>query len=317
MSRSESSSQSLAYLPPEGLQMFVKVVTLGGFTRAAEQLQVPKARVSTAVQQLEARLGTRLLHRTTRRVQPTHDGLVLFERAQSVLDELQGLQGLFQAGDQPVSGRLRVDLPVGLACRGVIPKLSSLLKLHPQLEVELSCTDRRVDLVREGFDCVLRIGPVGEGGFVARRIGELEQVNCASPAYLRRVGKPKSLADLARHQLVHYAVQFGGPPDGWEYHDGQGWQTQPMAGVLTVNSSSAYETAGLAGLGLIQAPRVGLQSWLDQGLLVEVLPQYRARPLPVSLLYASRRHQPQRLQVFLAWLEKTLRPHLQRPAAAA
>lgn len=311
------TTSPLSFLAPEALQMFAKVVELGGFTRAAEHLQVPKARVSMAVQQLETRLGTRLLHRTTRKVQPTQDGHALYERCKDVLADLDELQAMFQQGPQALRGRLRIDLPTGVACHQIIPRLPQFLREHPQLDIELSSTDRRVDLVREGFDCVLRVGDVGDGSFVARRIGEFRQINCASPAYLRRHGKPRTLDDLARHRVVHYAPAFGARPAAWEYMDGNGLRTRPMASALSVNSVQAYESACVAGLGLIQAPALGMTRLIEQGALVEVLPAYRAPPLPVSLLYASRRNLSQRLQVAMAWIEKVLRPHLDRPASPA
>jgi DNA-binding transcriptional LysR family regulator len=164
--------------------------------------------------------------------------------------------------------------------------------------------------VREGFDCVLRIGEVGDGAFVARRLGHFAQINCASPAYLAAHGTPRQLADLAQHRLVHYAATAGARPSGFEYHDGQGWRSWPMRGALTVNNVQAYEAACRAGLGLVQAPRVGLQRAVQRGELVELLPQHRARPLPVSLLYAGPRHASPRLRAVMAWLEQTLRPQL-------
>jgi DNA-binding transcriptional LysR family regulator len=295
----------------EGMQIFVRVAELSSFTQAAEQLALPKARVSTAVQQLEGQLGTRLLHRTTRRVQLTQDGQAFYERCKELLADVDELQGMFQQqGVQSLRGRLRVDMPTLIARDQIIPRLPEFLAAHPQLSVEFSSTDRRVDVVREGFDCVLRVGPLADSGLVARPVGQLRQINCASPGYLAQHGTPKTLDDLAAHRLVHYVPTLGAKPSGWEYvHDGR-VRTLAMPSVLTVNSTEAYQSACVAGLGLIQAPAAGLASLLARGLLVEVMPQHRAPSLPVSLLYANRRNLPQRVQVFMAWVAETLAPYL-------
>lgn len=200
---------------------------------------------------------------------------------------------------------------MAIARRFVIPRLPEFLAVHPQLEIELSSTDRRVDLVHEGFDCVLRIGSLDDSGLVARRLGELVQLNCASPAYLRAHGTPRSLEELSRHRVVRYAPAMGAAATGFEYHDGERWRTWPMASCITVNNTDAYQAACLAGLGLIQAPALGLEALLERGELVEVLPQLRGPALPVSLIYPSRRNLPRRVQAFMAWLETILQPALQ------
>lgn len=296
-------------IKPEAIQVFLRVAELGSFTRAADSLGLPKASVSTAVQRLEATLGTRLLHRTTRRVRLTQDGAVFYERGKQVLEEMDELQALFSE-EAGIAGRLRVDMPSGLARNIVIPRLPEFLERHPGLELELSSTDRRVDLVQEGFDCVLRVGALPDSSVIARGLGRFRIVNCASPAYLARFGTPQALEELARHRLVHYVQALGSRPDGWEYVDGDGVREFAVGGVVTVNNADAYQAACLAGLGMIQVPEVGVRQLLAAGALVEVLPQYQAEPMPVSLLYANRRHVPKRVQLFMNWMAETLRPHL-------
>jgi DNA-binding transcriptional LysR family regulator len=292
------------------LQTFSKVAELGSFTRAAEQLGLPKSRVSASVQQLEAQLGTRLLHRTTRTVRLTPDGEQFLERGKALLADAEELQALFQQTPGSLRGRLRVDLPTSLAHSLVIPRLPEFLAAHPLLEIELSTTDRRVDLVHEGFDCVLRVGHLQDSGLVARRVGEMTQVNLASPAYLAQHGTPRTLADLAHHRVVRWAPTLGGAGVGWEYQvDGRD-RTLEMAAVITVNHTDAYQAACMAGLGLIQAPRLGAAAALASGQLVEVLPDFVPAPLPVSLVYANRRNLSQRLRALMDWLAGVLAPHL-------
>lgn len=293
----------------DAIKIFVRVTELGSFTRTAESLGLPKATVSTAVQQLERELGTRLLQRTTRRVEPTHDGRTFYERSKDLLDDFDELQSMFQQGPQALRGRLRVDMPAKVARNFVIPRLPQFLGAHPGIELELSSTDRRVDLVREGFDCVVRVGTLADSSLVARPLGAFRIATYASPAYLHAHGTPRTLDDLAAHRLVHYVPTLGARPDGFEYWDGTAYRMVPMQGAVTVNNSDAYEAACLAGLGLIQAPAVGMRPLVEPGLLVEVLPDLHAEPMPVTLLYAHRRQLPRRAQAFMDWIAETLRPH--------
>jgi DNA-binding transcriptional LysR family regulator len=294
----------------ETMQVFVRVAEQASFTRAAESLGLLKATVSVAVQQLESSLGTRLLHRTTRKVQMTLDGQLYYERCKELLAEVDSLQSMFQQTGQTLRGRLRVDMPSGLARLFVIPRLPEFLEAHPQVEFELSTTDRLVDPIQEGFDCVLRIGAPRDPQLIVRPLGRLVFINCASPDYLRRRGTPETLDDLAKHDLVHYVTTLGTKSMGFEYPDAGGYRYLPMAGPVVVNSSDAYNSACLAGLGLIQAPEMGVRGQLARGELVEVLPQYRPEPMPVSLLYAHRRNLPKRVRVFMDWMAETLRPVL-------
>jgi DNA-binding transcriptional LysR family regulator len=297
--------------PIEAMQIFNRVAELASFTRAADSLGIPKASASTAVQQLEATLGARLLHRTTRKVQLTHDGRAFYERSKDLLTDVDDLQSMFQHGEQSLRGRLRVDMSGGVARLFVLPRLAEFMQAHPLIELELSSTDRLVDLVREGFDCVLRVGPLVDSSLVARPLGAFRIVNCASPAYIQRHGMPKTLADLVTHQLIHYVSTLGARSPGWEYPAGNGYASLPMAGSITVNNSDAYTAACIAGLGLIQAPAAGLQPLIDAGRLVEVLPDWRAESMPVSLLYANRRNLHRRVQAFMSWITQVLQPHLE------
>ena len=294
----------------EAMRIFVRVAEQSSFTRAAESLGLRKTSVSHAVQTLESALGARLLHRTTRRVQLTQDGQAYYERARELLAEFEELETLFQRSAQALRGRLRIDMPSALARQHVLPQLPAFLAAHPHLDVELSSTDRYVDVVREGFDCVVRAGPLADSRLVARRLGAYRIVNCASPAYLARHGTPHALEDLAHHHLIHYVSTLGARSPGFEYPQGDAYRTLPMAGVLTVNSADAYEHACLAGLGIIQAPAAGVREYLQSGALVQILPQYPPAPMPVSIVYAHRRNLPRRVAAFMDWIALLMQPHL-------
>lgn len=292
------------------VRVFVRVVELSGFSRAAENLGLPKSAVSTAIAALEDRLGTQLLFRTTRRVLPTHDGQVFYERALTLLAQADDLDSLFRSeGD--ITGTIRVDMPVGMARNLIVERLPEFLDLHPGIHLELSATDRFVDVVAEGFDCVVRVGPSHDSALIIRKLGELNAINVASPAYVARYGLPQTLDDLKDHRLVHYATQLGQVPWGFEYYHNGAYHELKMAGSVTVNNSVAYKAAALAGLGIIQGPCISLKTHLDSGALIEVLPQYVAAPMPVSLLYPRRRHQARRVRLFIDWLADIMKTYTQ------
>jgi len=219
---------------------------------------------------------------------------------------------MFQPVSGGLSGRLRIDLPSSFARDFIIPHLPEFLSAHPSLEIGISTTDRRVDLVQEGFDCLMRVGVLGSSDLVARPLGEMRMVNAASPAYLQQYGEPHALADLAHHRLVSYSPKLASNDAGWEYFDtsSKSYELFRMPASVTVNGTDAYEAAALAGLGMIQAPVLGLQRLFEQGSLIPVLPELTACPLPVSLLYANRRNLAPRVQAVMSWLTELVAPLL-------
>lgn len=292
------------------LRIFSRVAERTSFTQAAQQLGLTKGRVSAAVQQLELQLGTRLLQRTTRQVRLTADGEQFLTRCKELLADAEQLQTMFQPAASGLRGTLRVDLPNALARDVIIPRLPEFLAAHPLLEVGISTSDHRVDLVHEGFDCVLRIGHLADTELIARSLGVLSMCNLASPAYLAAHGTPQTLAQLSEHRIIHYAHQLGMQGAGWEYRKGTETVIHPMRCALVVNGTDAYQAACVAGLGLIQAPGHGAQHLLNQGLLVAVMPEFTAPPMPVSLLYPHRRQIAPRVTAFLNWLSQVVAPQL-------
>ncbi len=291
-------------------QTFACLAQCQSFTKTAQQLQRSKAMISASIRELEESLGTRLFHRTTRTVSLTQDGSAFYERCIGLLHDLEELEASFQNPLQQIHGRLRIDLPTRVARNLIVPKLPQLVKAHPELRIELSCTDRRVDLVSEGFDLVLRVGSMQSSSLIARPLGYFAVLNVASPEYLKRFGAPKALADLTHHLLVHYQSNFSGSTDGFEYFDGKTYQQLAMNGVIAVNNADAYEAACIAGLGIAQMPVVGARALLESGALKEVLPKFHAEPMPVQLVYASSKHLSQRVRVLMDWLSETLKPWL-------
>lgn len=296
----------------DDVRVFTRVAELSSFTQAADTLGLPKANVSLAIRHLEAALGVRLLHRTTRKVSLTQDGQVFYERGKDALADMDELQAMFQLQSAgTLKGRVRIDMSTVIARNVVLPGLTALLAEHPLLELEISSTERRVDLVREGFDCVVRAGKVQDAGLIARPLGALRMVNAASPAYLAVHGQPQHLADLEQHKLVHFVATLGARSTSFDYVLDDQDLVCAMAGQVTVNNAEAYQAACLAGLGLIQVPFVGVRELLAQGKLVEVLPQHTARALPLSLVYANRRNLSTRVRVVMDWLAVTLQAYAQ------
>ncbi|KAF6627085.1 LysR family transcriptional regulator [Pantoea agglomerans] len=294
----------------QAMQVFVRVAEMGSFTRAAESLGVPKGSVSRQIQALENQMATRLLHRTTRRVQLTQDGLVYYDRCLDLLSMIDDMDSLFQHEPASLSGKLRIDMSVAMATSFILPRLPEFLQHYPGVEIELSSSDRQVDVIREGFDCVIRVGELKDSGLIARKIGTHTLINCASPGYLSRFGMPIRLEELSQHAMVHYSQQLGQASPGFEYFDGRQCHYVHTGGVVTVNSTETYRAACLAGLGIIQVPAAGIQTLLERGELVEVLHRFPARPMPIHLLYPHRRNVARRVRVFMEWLSQVLQEYV-------
>ncbi|GBG14914.1 transcriptional regulator [Novimethylophilus kurashikiensis] len=294
----------------EAIKRFVRVTELASFTQAADKLGLPKASVSNAVQQLENQLGTQLLHRTTRRVQLTPDGQLFYERSKHLLGEVDELTSLFQGDDGSITGIIRVDMSHPMARNIVIPQLPEFMNRYPNIQVELSSTDRRVDLVTEGYDCVVRTGQLSDSGLVVRRLGEMSQQNFASPGYLARYGEPCTPEQLEQHWLVHYHVNSADRFDAFEYLDDCIYRKIPMKSRIAVNNTDAYRAACVASFGIIQAPSLGAYDLIAEGKLVEILKDFQAPPIPVSLLYPHKRNLSKRVRIFMDWLSEVLNEHL-------
>ncbi|VCM65759.1 LysR family transcriptional regulator [Burkholderia pseudomallei] len=288
-------------------RVFARVVECANFTRAADTLGMPRSSVSAAIQELEGRVGARLLHRTTRKVTPTQDGAALYERCLRLIADVEETENLFRHSIVGPSGTLRVDMPGRIGRLIVAPALPEFLEHYPQISVELGVTDRAVNLIEERVDCVLRVGTLSDSGLVARAIGDLPLINVASPAYLARHGVPRTPADLERHRLVNYASPSNGRVAPWEWVEGDEVKRVALRARVTVNSAEAYIACCLAGLGPIQIPAYDVNAHLRAGELVEVLPDHRAAPMPMTLLYPHRQHLSRRFQVFAEWLDALLR----------
>ena len=284
------------------MRAFVRVVETGSFTRAADLIAMPKATLTKHIQQLEAHLATRLLNRTTRRVTVTPDGAAYYERALSILNDLDELDGSLSASQASPRGRLRIDLPSSLAIEVMIPALPDFLARYPDIQVDMGSTDRPVDLLGENVDCVIRVGAIRDASLVARRIGQMPFLTCAAPSYIAAHGLPRHPRDLdVDHHIVRYFSEATG-----RYYDHafrQGGEVIEVAGRYRIacNDGMAYLAAGLAGLGILQVPAFMAARHVAEGALVPVLAGWDSEPLPIHVVYAPNRHLSNRVRVFVDW----------------
>lgn len=290
----------------KSLHIFRTVAECKSFAMAAEQLDLPRPTVTHAVQALERQLGVRLLQRTTRKVSLTVEGSVYLERCARVLDEIEDMNGLFTGSGAKPAGVVRVELPERLARHQLIPRLPAFFDQYPDIQLRVGATDRFADLVGEGIDCAVRVGTLRDSSLVAKRLGQLEQANLAAPAYLARHGTPRHLTDLPHHYAVNFFSSQTGRDLDWEYvEDGQ-TRTVGMRSQVAVSSSEAYLACCLAGLGMVQIPRLGVEELLAAGTLAEVLPEWRPAPLPVSVVYSHNRQLSPRVKAFVDWVAAVL-----------
>ena len=283
-------------------RIFARVVETASFTRAADTLKMPRSTISTAIQELETRVGTRLLARTTRSVSVTPDGAAFYDHCVRLVADVEETEALFRHDDVGPQGVLRVNLPGRIGRLIVAPALPEFLKRYPEVDIELGMTDRAVNLVEDGIDCVLRVGPLQDSELVGRKIGDLVLTNVASPAYLKEYGVPKTPSDLTHHHVIRYASPSSGRVEEWEWVKDGDVHTMPVKGRMTVNSAEASIACCLAGLGLIQIPAYDVKHHISARELVEVMPDWRAESLPMTILYPHRKHLSRRVQAFVEWV---------------
>ncbi|MFP2237562.1 LysR substrate-binding domain-containing protein [Pseudescherichia vulneris] len=284
----------------EYLNIFIQVVEQGSFTKAADVLQIHRPTVSKAIQQIENDLGVKLIHRTTRKLSVTAEGDEFYHHARHVLAEVNDMMASFSP-TLPPRGRLRLDVPLGLAHAILIPNLRDFRALYPGIEVVLVSSDKKTDLITEGVDCLVRLGALQDSSFVSRRLGDIRMVTCAAPSYLRDHGRPETLADLDQHQAVNFFSDHSREVMEWKFiEDGSVVSLRPASSML-VDNSDILLSCGLAGLGIIQATFDALAPHLSSGALEEVLTQYPSVSKPVSVMYPDRRYLSPKVRVFIDW----------------
>ena len=287
------------------MHTFALVAELGSFTKAANALQLPNASVSTLVAQLEAHLHTRLLARTTRRLSLTDDGAAYFERVQRLLLDVDELETGLRGAQASARGRLRIDVPAAAGRHVLAAALPDFLAKYPHISIELGSSDRPVDLVMEGIDCVIRGGAVHDELLVARKLGAFKVITCAAPGYLKAHGTPQTVEEV---QVGHMAVNFFSAKTGkvfdFDFEDGKGKSMAVrLAHRVAANDADTHVALACQGLGLAQVPLTRtVQNLLESGALVRVLPELNAGQLPLWVMYPRNRHLSARLRVFVDWV---------------
>jgi DNA-binding transcriptional LysR family regulator len=284
------------------MRLFARVAERLSFSLAAQDLGVPASTATDAVKQLEARLGVRLLERTTRKVGLTPEGDAYYRRCLSILDDVENAEGAF--GGAAPKGVLRIDVQGRLARRFLLPSLPRFFAQYPGLELKMSEGDRFVDLIREGVDCVLRVGELADSEMVARRIAVLAEVTCAAPSYIERFGLPERWDRLDGHRMIGFHSSATGTVLPLEFQVGGVLKTVRLPSVLSVNAAESYGAAARLGLGIIQVPRWGVEDAFADGSLVPLLEDTPPLPMPVSLLYPKSRQLTPRVRVFIDWVVK-------------
>ncbi len=286
------------------MQTFALVAELGSFTKAAHALQLPNASVSTLVAQLESHLQTKLLARTTRRLSLTDDGAAYLERVQRLLMDVNELEAQLKGDQQRPKGRLRIDVPAAAGRHVIAPALANFCALYPEIKIEIGSTDRPVDLVVEGVDCVIRGGAVHDDLLVARKLGAFKVVTVAAPAYLKAHGTPKTPTDLAKHTAVNFFSAKTGKVFALDFTDRKGnLLSQQMPHQVAANDADTHVQLVLAGLGIAQLPNTQLIGGLvKSGALIEILKPWNAGELPLYVMYPRNRHLSKRLRVFVDWV---------------
>ncbi|MGV2290500.1 LysR substrate-binding domain-containing protein [Trinickia sp. YCB016] len=289
----------------QAMRTFVRIVDTQSFTRAALSLDIPRATATTIVQNLEAMLGVQLLQRTTRRLNLTAEGAAYYERCVQILADIDEMEASLRDNTDNLRGRLRVEMPGAVATALVFPALDDFHARFPNIDLAIGLSNRAVDMVGEAVDCSIQLGELPDSGLVARRLGVLEQVTCASPEYLARHGTPESLDELEGHVAVNCMAAAGttaGRGAEFDFDDEGRVTTVRVEGFVQVADEHAYLACGLEGLGLIQPSRIAAQPYLESGLLTEVLPRYTPVPVAVSVAYLKNRRVSPRVRAFVDWL---------------
>ncbi|WP_456620658.1 MULTISPECIES: LysR family transcriptional regulator [unclassified Bradyrhizobium] len=289
----------------DAMRLFTRVVERRSFTQAANDIGLPRSSATQVIHQLEHRLGVRLLQRTTRVVRPTLDGEAYYRRCLAILQDVEDAEGAF-SGTKP-RGMLRIEVQGTLARHFLMPNLPKFFAQYPDIEIAMSESDRWVDLVHEGVDCALRWGELADSGLIARRLAVLDRITCAAPAYLKRMGRPKSVDDLARHQMVGLRRLSSGDIEPLRFAIDGKLHDLSLPAPFSVTGPESYLVGTQLGLGIAQMPRFHIADDLARGSLVALLPDSPPPSAPVSLMYAQNRQLTPRVRAFSDWLAQEFR----------
>jgi DNA-binding transcriptional LysR family regulator len=288
------------------MRAFVRVVDTGSFSRAADQLALPRSTVSKLVGDLETHLGVRLMHRTTRSMAPTAEGVEYHAHAQRLIDDIDVVEQALRGKRKKPRGHLRIDAPASFATSLLIPALPDFHRVYPDITISLGVSDRPVNLVGDGVDCVIRAGAIDDGAMVGRALPGLAYVTCAAPAYLARMGTPTHPDQLQHHLKAGYFFAASTRPNPLLF-ERNGERLLIESSDFASNDGNGLLAMLRAGMGIGQHFRRVVQPCVDAGELVTVLDDWTRPPMPFHLLYPPGRHQNARLKAFVDWMMASFR----------
>lgn len=287
------------------MQAFVSVVDAGSFVRAADVLDTSKAAISRHVAELEQRLGVRLLNRTTRKLSLTDDGQTFYHRCSEILASVGEAESDLSSRSAEASGLLRISAPVTFGILHLAPLWGEFLSQHPKVEMDVSLSDRTVDLVEDGFDLAIRISSTPHPNLIARHLASTRMVLCASPKYLKRRGMPKQPQDLAGHDVISYS--YWSSRDEWKFDGPEGQVAVKTHPRIHANNGDTCLAAALQHQGIILQPSFLVERHLRSGDLKEIIPAYQSVELGIFVIYASRRQLPLKLRHLIDFLVEAFR----------
>ena len=287
----------------DGMRTFVAVISEGSFSAAAGRLDMSPQLVSKYVGQLEARLGARLLNRSTRRLSITEAGQAYYERCRYILDEIDEMENAVGEATLKAQGLLRINAPMSFGALHLAKAIADYQRVQPHVSVNLTLDDRTVDIVSEGYDMAIRIGRLSESSLIARKLAPVKLVVCAAPGYFRERGTPTSPEDLKSHECLAYA--YYSENDRWRFKAKDGTQHEVrIKGRFSANNGDALVAAASAGLGIVISPTFIVAEALRRGQLVEILADFRRAAVPIHAVYPPGRLPPHRVQVITAFLRE-------------
>ncbi|WP_395334711.1 LysR family transcriptional regulator [Novosphingobium sp. BL-8H] len=292
----------------DSMRLLVRVVERRSFSAAASDLRIPRSTATTAMKQFEERLGVRLLQRTTRQVTPTLEGEIHYRRCKAILAEIEDAEAALIGSE--IRGLLRVSVHGPTARTFILPELPAFLARHPGLTLFLGEGDRFVDIVREGYDCVIRGGEVADSDMIVRRLGVAKDVTLASSAYLAQRGIPRTLDELEGHEMIGFASSRTGQVLPLEFMVAGDLRYRTLPHRVSVTDSESYAALARLGFGLIQVPRYRYEQDIAAGTLVELMPQHPPASTPISVLYPRNRQLSPRVRIFIDWLVDIIAPKL-------
>ncbi|NMH64352.1 LysR family transcriptional regulator [Shewanella salipaludis] len=290
----------------QAMQIFMRVAEAGSFVRAAETLSLPSSTVTSTIKSLEKYLKVRLLNRTTRRVSLTPEGLQYLEQCREILSLIEHAESSLTDSVMRPQGRLRVDMPSGIAHFIVMPNLKDFCQRYPDIYLMIGVNDRQIDLVQEGVDCVIRSGELNNSTLVARPLGRFRWATCASPDYLREYGVPQSPEELTQHKAIHYFSSQTKRANEMHFVRGSETFSVPVSGEVAVNETGLYIKMCLEGFGLVQLTEHIVSEHLREGRLIEVLADWQPPSVPVTLLYPHQRFLSPAVRAFADWISEII-----------